>query len=127
MGKKDKTNKDVCSSFKIQIYKGTLYVGIGNLCTLSEQLKLDIPKDFLRKCKAITHMENGMEFYILMDSRTINDLEVIVHEAKHFVNYVFSDRGVALDVENDEPECYFLGWTASKIQKAINRYKKQTQ
>lgn len=114
-------------SFKIPIYKGTLYIAIGNLLKIADQIESTVNRDFLDGCKAITSMRNSMEFYILMSPETIDDLEVIVHEAKHFVNYIFSDRGVALDVENDEPECYFLGWTASRIQKAIKRHKKKNK
>ena len=46
---------------------------------------------------------------------------VIAHEAKHIVNYLFADTGVKLDVENDEAECYLLGWLVDKIYEMINK------
>ena len=40
---------------------------------------------------------------------------IVAHEAKHLVNYIFKDRFVELDLENDEPEAYLLGFIVDKI------------
>jgi len=47
---------------------------------------------------------------------------VIAHECKHFVNALFMQRGVELDPENDEPECYMLGWAVDQVCKAIEKH-----
>lgn len=49
---------------------------------------------------------------------------IIAHEAVHIVNHVFKDRGVKLDVENDEPYAYFIGWVV--IQTTRFLYKVQS-
>ena len=48
----------------------------------------------------------------------------IAHEAKHIVNMVFNHVDVRLDVINDEPECYFLGWVFGKIETVFDEYNK---
>lgn len=40
---------------------------------------------------------------------------IIAHEAKHLLNLIFLDRGQELDLQNDEAECYFLGWLVDEI------------
>ena len=39
-----------------------------------------------------------------------NEGSIIAHEVTHLVNYIFKDRGVELDVNNDEPKAYLTGW-----------------
>lgn len=43
----------------------------------------------------------------------------MVHEAKHIVNKIFFDRGVELDLLNDEPECYLLQWIFNQLHKFV--------
>ena len=44
---------------------------------------------------------------------------VIAHECKHMVNFIFISRGIELDLNNDEPECYLLEWLINKIHSII--------
>lgn len=46
---------------------------------------------------------------------------IIAHEVVHLVNYIFKDRGVKLDIKNDEPQAYLTGWIFNKIDKFINK------
>lgn len=46
----------------------------------------------------------------------------IAHEAKHLVNKIFQDIGQELDLENDEAECYLLGWIVDEIYKLKKQY-----
>ena len=46
----------------------------------------------------------------------------IAHEAKHLVNKIFQDIGQELDLENDEAECYLLGWIVDEIHKIKEEY-----
>ena len=45
---------------------------------------------------------------------------IIAHEVTHLVNYVFKDRGVELDLNNDEPQAYLTGWLFKEIDKFLN-------
>ena len=47
----------------------------------------------------------------------------IAHESKHITNYIFSNIGAMLDPENDEPECYLLGWIVDFATYALEKYK----
>lgn len=44
---------------------------------------------------------------------------IIAHEAKHIVNYIFTDMGYKLDNDNDEMECYFLEWVVNQLHKYL--------
>lgn len=44
----------------------------------------------------------------------------IAHECKHIVNYIFNDRGIKLEIGNDEPECYLLSYLVNKTHEFIN-------
>ena len=45
----------------------------------------------------------------------------IAHEAKHIVNKIFQDRGINLDIVNDENETYLLGWIVNQIYKILKK------
>ncbi len=47
---------------------------------------------------------------------------IIAHEAKHLVNMLFDEIGHTLDLTNDEPECYLLGWIVTEIHKVMQAY-----
>ena len=46
----------------------------------------------------------------------------IAHECKHAVNIIFNYRGVKLSLTNDEPECYFLDWMVTAVDRAVKSY-----
>lgn len=48
-------------------------------------------------------------------------LKTVVHECVHIVNKVFRDRGIELDVNNDEPQAYFTGWVFDQAYKFLNK------
>ena len=45
---------------------------------------------------------------------------IIAHEVTHLVNYIFKDRGVELDLNNDEPQAYLTGWLFKEIDEFLN-------
>ena len=47
----------------------------------------------------------------------------IAHECKHVLNMIFKFIGLRLDTENDEAECYFLGWLVNKVMSVYKQYK----
>jgi len=54
-------------------------------------------------------------FRLFLRSEENISVGTIAHECKHIVNYIFDARGIKLDTDNDEPECYLLGWLVDKI------------
>lgn len=44
---------------------------------------------------------------------------IIAHEAVHVVNQIFMDRYIKLDLYNDEPQAYLLGWVVEQCHKTL--------
>ena len=40
---------------------------------------------------------------------------IVAHECKHLLNNLFRHVGMRLDVDNDEAECYLLGWMVDTV------------
>ena len=59
---------------------------------------------------------------ILLPKTTLSKHGIIAHECKHVVNFIFLDKGIKLDAENDEAECYLLDWIVTEVYKAIDKY-----
>jgi len=57
--------------------------------------------------------KGGNEYYIFLTKESTP--WSIAHECKHIVNYLFADRGIDLDLINDEPECYLMGWVYKTV------------
>jgi len=52
--------------------------------------------------------------YLMLDGSNMC-AGTVAHEAKHIVNNLFSRVGIELDYDNDEAECYLLGWLVDVI------------
>jgi len=110
---------------KIPIYGGTLSFVIAK--TIDEgaaEIKTEIDENLANGSSAICLRRDCLFFAIIIEEEVIDRPDIIAHESKHLVNYVFEDRGIRLDVTNDEAECYFLGWVVKEFHKAIDQYKK---
>jgi hypothetical protein len=71
------------------------------------------------------HHFNGkdMLYGIIIPEYSIEAHGTIAHECKHFVNRLFDTKGIKLDIENDEAECYLLKWAVDEVYKAIKKHK----
>jgi hypothetical protein len=110
-------NRIIKHKINIPIYYGYLIV----ICADDvEEIakKYDVP-GIKNKCHDAYVFRNKTNEYVYVQKASIT-YGAVAHEAKHLVNYIFSDRGIKLDVENDEAECYLLGWIVNKIHKYIN-------
>ena len=67
---------------------------------------------------AIT-MRNPFKFGHYIVAFTHTKEGIIAHEIVHLVNYIFKDKGIKLDVENDEAQAYLTGWLYDKIENFI--------
>lgn len=43
------------------------------------------------------------------------DVDIIAHEVTHLKNYIFEDRGLILDVKNDEAEAYLVMYLFEQV------------
>lgn len=60
-------------------------------------------------------MRNPYRFGHYIVSLTYKNGSIIAHEVVHLVNYIFQDRGIELDRNNDEPQAYLTGWLFEQI------------
>ena len=49
------------------------------------------------------------------------DGTIIAHEIVHLKNYIYQDKGIELDISNDEPEAYLTGWLFKQIETFLNK------
>lgn len=68
-------------------------------------------------CVFRNHNKNGWSVYVMaFESKKPF---MIAHESLHVVNRIFDDRGIKLDPENDEPQCFLLGWIVGECHKFL--------
>lgn len=51
--------------------------------------------------------------------------DTIAHESDHLCNQLFKGIGAEVDVNNDEPHAYLLGWTVKQITRNYLKFKAQ--
>jgi hypothetical protein len=54
----------------------------------------------------------------------IEIIATIAHEAVHACNTIFESKGIRLDVNNDEPQAYFVDYLVKEIYKCYLKHKK---
>ena len=47
------------------------------------------------------------------------DLSIIAHESVHICSYVFLGIDAKVELDNDEPFAYLMGWVVEQIEKTI--------
>lgn len=111
---------------KIPIFFGDLIVFINNnFKAVSDKYKLELPEEYHSGFDALVNQfytKNGCPVYYVILDETIKD-GTIVHESKHIVNRIFKDRGIELDLDNDETECYLLEWVFQTIKNDYLKFK----
>ena len=100
----------------VPLYHVQIMVYYGNYDELEKVNEQYVSGGFFESTYARTIWDNETNRFALLFR---NDLKItiggIVHECKHMVNIIFRARGVELDIENDETECYLLEWLVDKI------------
>ncbi len=64
------------------------------------------------------HLKNGYTVYYLIVKEEVHP-KIIAHEVVHIVNNIYHDRGIDLDVLNDEPQAYLTGWVTEQCYKYL--------
>lgn len=106
-------------------------------------LKIVIAKDFIKAAEKVkykteydlslygafvysNHNKKGITVYTGFFKPDASH-QSISHEVVHLVNYVFRDRQMPLDTNNDEAQAYLTGWFTDQVYKALkikNKYGK---
>jgi hypothetical protein len=105
-------------TIKIPIYFGELILlQMGNLKSIEKKYKLrslhGIPASAF-----VYPKKNGYTRYIIACNYDVN-ARMIAHESLHTVDKIFEDRGILMDLNNDEPQAYLLGWIAGECHKFL--------
>jgi hypothetical protein len=50
-----------------------------------------------------------------------NEGTIIAHEITHLKNYIYQDRCIELDINNDENEALLIGWLFKQIETFLNK------
>lgn len=64
------------------------------------------------------HCKNGYMRYVVVLEKGVTN-KIIAHECFHIVCMIFKDRHIEIDLNNDEPTAYFLGWIVGEIDKFV--------
>lgn len=93
-------------------------------------IQIVVAKDLNKALRKLKINENGKdhEAFVVYDEDKIilfisKDASqgLIAHESVHIVNLIFKNAHVELDIDNDEPQAYLMGWVVEEITKAIKK------
>lgn len=91
-------------TIKIPIYHGYIHISIKN--------KLG------KNCSGYVERDNNQNcVYWLVLKKSSLSHGLIVHEIVHLVNLIFIDRGIKLDLNNDEAQAYLTEWITTSLYK----------
>lgn len=68
---------------------------------------------------AFVWIKGDITLFITPDS----DISIIAHECVHIVNEIFKRCAIKLDIENDEPQAYLMGWIVKEVYDIMNKNK----
>lgn len=106
----------VWHSIKIPIYHGKLWIKFSNdFIKDAKKIGVDLQpnaNEFLGL--AFRKKQSGAGAYCIMIGR--NTPDIIAHECLHVVNYIFHDRSISINTENDEAQCYLLSWVVTQVE-----------
>jgi hypothetical protein len=102
---------------KIPIYEQSLLVVVSdNFKSVEKEFNLADTSNYNGVC---FENERGIVILIAPDS----DLSVIAHESVHAAGILFDIVGATVDVKNDEPFAYLVGWIVEQVLKVKDKYK----
>ena len=99
------------TTFKIPIYGGKITVVECDSLKEVEQIYNLVNTS---GCSAISFINPKDENYI-MAFEVNHKHGTVAHESMHVVGLIFKDIYAKLDIDNDEPFCYLLGWIVDKV------------
>ena len=108
----------VCTDFK-EFKKRFRYENSDKEIKAIQDNCLAVTYDLLREKRT---KELGFAVVVCSDLKTLGGskiVEVVSHEASHVATRMFEWLGIRLDVNNDEPYAYLLGYIASCIWKTV--------
>lgn len=110
------------TSRKIPIYFGKVeIIEVEDLNEIRDKYNFDANYSFSSTEAMVFNypQPSGMLKYIMAFEKDPTP-KVIAHECYHFVHFVFNDRGIKVETDNDEPGAYLMGWIFEQVYNFIN-------
>lgn len=106
----------------VPIYKSWVYVVINiNECKHLAKLKTGMTLDDNEfTANGMTIYGYGRNIIWLPEN---SDMDTLAHECMHVVLNIFRVKGVSVDLENQEPTTYLMGYITGEVYKAFNKLK----
>lgn len=101
---------------KIPIYNAFLFIGVyDDFEELNKQYNTDATNTTDAVCWSCV---NGTAVFFNKNKLKPN---VIVHECVHVVNRIFKEKGIDLDIDNDEAQAYLMDYIFEKINISLTK------
>ena len=98
---------------KIPVYGGNLYlIQTEDFKSIEDKYRLQDTSLF----DAFTFPLNG-DYFMCFGKKW--DYNIIAHESLHVVSDLFNDCNITMDLNNQEPQCYLLGWVVEQCHKFL--------
>lgn len=122
----------IFSEFRLDIYNRTYFFMVGLTRDeankeLSKRLKTRVDIGDILDCWGQVDKIEGEETAIYIFLHKLEDHSVIAHEIVHAASYTFEHAGIKMDVENDEPFAYLVGWLTKKVYEVIDEHNSKRQ
>jgi hypothetical protein len=112
--------KQITIKTKIPLYFGRLIISVSKeLNKLDTRLKGEPNFDALTD----TFIKNSL-LHVQICLQPDATPSIMAHEAVHAANMIFEHVGVKLNLKNDEPQAYLVGWVVKQLTIAVDRYNK---
>lgn len=106
-------------SYPIPIYFGKFNVLIGEDLTKHFR-EVDKPFNDITDC----YIQNDV-LRIDVGIKSSASPEMIAHECVHAANMIFEHVGAKIDLDNDEPYAYLVGWLVKQVHNSLDKYNRK--
>jgi hypothetical protein len=114
-------------TYKIPTFYVTMKIMVADKMAsmLSDKIfELDENRDSYAKTAAALCLTYKDDIYLCLPTEGKFATEFMFHEIIHAKNFIYSKRGVKLDVDNDENEAYLVQYIYSKCEDAKKKFDK---
>jgi len=109
-------------TFRIPIYFGKLIVvATDNLQAAADGMALGFDTQGFGALASQRTTKNGLREYAILIGPNCT-LKDVVHECVHVANFIMKFIGISPDLDNDEPQCYLVGWIFGCAASVFSKY-----
>ena len=115
----------VLKSFNIPLYRGKLVVMLTDDKQFIKQYIPDFDNNSIYAHTINAPFKGKDGYYIILNPKNRCRkiyAGTIAHEALHVTSFLFDNRGLKLDMNNDEAQAYLLEWIVDIVFDVINKY-----